>query len=36
MSKKYNDKQLEHLYGKRLYEYGGAQDVQTFRVCKRI
>ena len=31
MDKEYTEKQLEHLYGKWLYEYGGAQDVQTFR-----
>jgi hypothetical protein len=27
----YTEKQLEHIYGKWLYEYGGAQDVKTFR-----
>ena len=27
----YTEKQLEHIYGKWLYEYGGSQDVQTFK-----
>ena len=31
MDKDYTEKQLEHIYGKWLYEYGGAQDVKTFR-----
>ena len=31
MDKDYTEKQLEHIYGKWLYEYGGSQDIKTFR-----
>lgn len=29
--KEYTEKQLQHLYAKWLYLYGGSQDIKTFR-----